>query len=77
MKMKRFFLYTTDKCQHCQTAKRYLEQQGIAFRLCNIKTAKGQKEFAATGLRGVPVLKVGDQLLKGFSVKTFTELYNS
>lgn len=75
--MKRVVLYTTDKCPHCQTAKRYLEQQGIAFRLCNIKTAKGQKEFAATGLCGVPVLKVGDQLLNGFSVKTFTEVYNS
>ena len=75
--MKRVVLYTTDKCPHCQTAKQYLEQQGIAFRLCNIKTAKGQKEFAATGLRGVPVLKVGDQLVNGFSVKTFTELYNS
>ena len=75
--MKRGVLYTTDKCPHCQTAKRYLEQQGIAFRLCNIKTAKGQKEFAATGLRGVPVLKVGDQLFNGFSVKTFTEVYNS
>ena len=75
--MKRVVLYTTDKCPHCQTAKRYLEQQGIAFRLCNIKTAKGQKAFAATGLRGVPVLKVGDQLFNGFSVKTFTEVYNS
>ena len=75
--MKRVVLYTTEKCPHCQTAKRYLEQQGIAFRLCNIKTAKGQKEFAATRLRGVPVLKVGDQLLNGFSVQAFTELYNS
>ncbi|MEY8252592.1 MAG: glutaredoxin family protein [Colwellia sp.] len=73
--MKRVVLYTTEKCPHCQVAKRYLEQQGIAFRLCNIKTAKGQKEFAATRLRGVPVLKIGDQLLNGFSVKTFTELY--
>ena len=75
--MKRVVLYTTEKCPHCQTAKRYLEQQGIAFRLCNIKTAKGQKEFAATRLRGVPVLKVGDQLFNGFSVTAFTELYNS
>lgn len=75
--MKRIVLYSTDKCPHCQTAKRYLEQQGIAFRLCNIKTAKGQKEFAATRLRGVPVLKVGDQLLNGFSVQAFTELYNN
>ena len=75
--MKRIVLYSTDKCPHCQTAKRYLEQQGIAFRLCNIKTAKGQKEFAATRLRGVPVLKIGDQLLNGFSVQAFTKLYKN
>ena len=75
--MKRVVLYSTDKCPHCQTAKRYLEQQGIAFRLCNVKTSKGQKEFSLTGLRGVPVLKIGDQLLNGFSVKTFTAMFNS
>ena len=75
--MKRVVLYSTDKCPHCQTAKRYLEQQGIAFRLCNIKTPQGQKEFALTRMRGVPVLKVGDQLLNGFSVKGFNALYNS
>jgi len=75
--MKRVVLYSTDKCPHCQTAKKYLEQQGISFRLCNIKTAKGQKEFAATRLRGVPVLKVGDKLLNGFSVKAFNALYNA
>jgi len=73
--MKRVVLYTTDKCPHCQTAKRYLEQQNISFRLCNIKTPKGQKEFATTRLRGVPVLKIGDQLLNGFSVKSFTDMY--
>lgn len=75
--MKRIVLYSTEKCPHCQTAKRYLEQQGIPFRLCNIKTAKGQKEFAATRLRGVPVLKIGDQLLNGFSVKAFNDLYQA
>jgi len=75
--MKRVVLYTMDKCPHCQSAKYYLEQQKIPYRLCNIKTAKGQKEFSATGLRGVPVLKIGDQLLKGFSVKEFTKLFAS
>jgi len=75
--MKRVVLYSMDKCSHCQSAKQYLEQQKIPFKLCNIKTAKGQKEFAAIGLRGVPILKVGDQLLKGFSVKEFTKLFNS
>ncbi|WP_114326821.1 glutaredoxin family protein [Candidatus Colwellia aromaticivorans] len=73
--MKRVVLYSMDKCPHCQSAKNYLEKQKIPYRLCNIKTAKGQKEFAATGLRGVPVLKVGDQLLKGFSVTEFNKLF--
>lgn len=77
MNMKKVVLYASDKCPHCQVAKRYLEQQGIAFRLCNVKTPKGQKEFAKTGLRGIPVLKIGDQLLNGFSVKGFTKMYNS
>lgn len=73
--MKRIVLYTLEKCPHCQTAKRYLDEHSIAYRLCNIKTPKGQKEFALTGMRGVPVLKVGDQLLNGFVVKDFNKLF--
>ena len=73
--MKRVVLYSMDKCPQCQSAKHYLEQQKIPYRLCNVKTAKGQKEFSATGLRGVPVLKIGDQLLKGFSVTEFHKLF--
>ena len=73
--MKRIILYSMNNCPHCQTAKRYLEQNNIVFRLCDVKSAAGQKEFFKTGMRGVPVLKVGDQLLNGFSVKKFEQLY--
>lgn len=73
--MKRIILYSMDKCPHCQTAKNYLDQQGISYRLCNVKTPKGQKEFAATGMRGVPVLKIGETILNGFSVKEFNKHY--
>lgn len=73
--MKRISLFTMPNCPHCKTAKQYLEQQKIPFRLVDVKTGAGQKEFAKTGFRGVPVLKVGDQLLNGFSVKAFNELY--
>ena len=75
--MKRVVLYTMEKCPHCQTAKRYLDEKNIPYRLCNVKTAKGQKEFAATGFRGVPVLKVGGHLLNGFSIKDFNKLFKS
>lgn len=73
--MKRVVLYSSNNCPHCQTAKKYLDQQGITYRLCNVKTPQGQKEFSATGMRAVPVLKVGDRLLNGFSVKQFSQAY--
>ena len=73
--MKRIILYTMTNCPHCQTAKRYLEEKKIPFRLCNVKTAAGQKEFAKLNLRGVPALKIGDQVLKGFNIKNFNQLY--
>ncbi|WP_299663341.1 glutaredoxin family protein [uncultured Psychromonas sp.] len=75
--MKRVSLYTMANCPHCKTAKQYLEQQKIAFRLVDVKSAAGQKEFAKTGYRGVPVVKIGDQFLNGFSVKGFLNLYKN
>jgi len=73
--MKRIVLYTMNNCPHCQTAKRYLEQNNIKFRLCDVKSAAGKKEFSKTGMRGVPLLKIGDQLLNGFSVEKFEKMY--
>ncbi|MEG3753599.1 glutaredoxin family protein [Psychromonas arctica] len=75
--MKRITLYTMVNCPHCKTAKQYLEQQKIIFRSVDVKSPAGQKEFAKTGFRGVPILKVGDQFLNGFSVKGFNSLYKN
>jgi len=75
--MKRIVLYTMENCQHCNTAKQYLDNNKIAFRLCNVKTAVGKKEFYKTGFKSVPVLKIGDQWLNGFSIKGFKSAYNS
>jgi glutaredoxin len=73
--MKRVSLFSMPNCPHCETAKRYLEQQKITYRLVNVKSPAGQKEFAKTGYRGVPVVKIGDQFLNGFSIKGFLNLY--
>ncbi len=64
-------------CPHCESAKRYLEQEKIPFRLCNIKTPAGQKEFSKLNRRGVPVVKIADQVLNGFSVKDFNRIYKA
>ncbi|WP_371372840.1 glutaredoxin family protein [Thalassotalea aquiviva] len=73
--MKRVVLYSMSRCPHCDTAKRYLDQQGIKYRLCNVSTPNGRKEFNQTGFRAVPVIKIGDRFLNGFSIKQFNQLY--
>ena len=72
--MKRIVLYTMANCPHCNTAKQYLDQNNVTYRLCNVKTPVGKKEFYKTGYRSVPVLKIGDQFLNGFSVKGFQKM---
>ncbi|TLU61864.1 glutaredoxin family protein [Thalassotalea litorea] len=69
--MKKIVLYTRNRCPHCETAKTYLNQKNIPYRLCNVSTPAGQKEFNRTGFRAVPVLKIGDRYLNGFSIKGF------
>jgi len=71
--MKRITLYTMANCPHCNTAKSYLDKKNLPYRLCNVKTPQGQKELAKLGFRSVPVLKVGDKVLNGFSVKQFEQ----
>lgn len=75
--MKRIVLYVTDKCPHCKEAQRYLDSKGIQYRLTNAKMQRGRKELDAIGARSVPVLKIGDQILRGWNVKNFEKMYQS
>tara|TARA_R110001583_G_scaffold112917_6_gene263128 strand:- start:6006 stop:6233 length:228 start_codon:yes stop_codon:yes gene_type:complete len=73
--MKRVTLYSTNQCPHCETAKHYFESKKIKFRIVNVKSPAGQKEFAKTGFRAVPIVKVGEDFLNGFSIAKFNKLY--
>ncbi len=75
--MKKVVLYSMSNCPHCDSAKQYLDKYKIAYRLCNVKTPAGQKEFRRANFRSVPVIKIGDQYLQGFKVSTFNELYKN
>lgn len=74
--MKRVVLYIKDKCPHCKDAQRYLDSKGIKYRLTNAKMQRGRKELDALGARSVPVLKVGDRIMIGWSPANFDKLYN-
>lgn len=73
--MKKVVLYTMKGCSACASAQAYFDSQNIQYRLCNIKSPAGAKEFARLRLRGVPVIKVSDQIMQGFSIKAFNSLY--
>jgi glutaredoxin len=75
--MKRVTLYSTNQCPHCDSAKTYFESKKIKFRLVNIKSPTGQKEFAKTGFRAVPIVKVGEDYLNGFTIVKFNKLYQN
>jgi glutaredoxin len=74
--MKKVVLYSMSNCPHCDNAKQYFDKNNIAYRLCNVKTSAGQKEFRRANFRAVPVIKIGDQYLQGFKVSDFNKLYN-
>lgn len=74
--MKKIVLYSMSNCPHCDTTKAYFEKHRITYRLCNVKTPAGQKEFRRTNFRSVPVIKIGDEYLQGFKIADFNKLYN-
>jgi len=74
--MKKIVLYSMSNCPHCDAAKQYFEKHNITYRLCNVKTPSGQKEFRRANFRSVPVIKIGEQYLQGFKVSAFSKLYN-
>ena len=75
--MKRLVLYISDKCPHCREAQKHLDANGIKYRLTNAKMQRGRKELDAIGARSLPVLKIGNEIMIGWNLKTFNKLYAS
>lgn len=69
-------MYSASWCGVCRKAKRYFEENGIAYTAYDIETSsKGKADFRRLGARGVPVILVGRQRMNGFSVAGFEKLY--
>jgi len=75
--MKRIVLYISEKCPHCRDAQKYLDSNGIKYRLTNVKMQRGRKELDAIGARSVPALKIGDEVMIGWDLKTFKKIYGA
>lgn len=75
---KRVTIYSTRGCAHCERAKRFMQERKIMFRELDVGISRRARvEFERLGGRGVPLILVGDQTLRGFSEKRFLELYQA
>lgn len=61
-------IYSTSVCHFCQLAKEYFKAHGIEYTEYNVgENAEKRKEMVElTGQLGVPVIRVGDQIVVGF-----------
>jgi len=67
--MKTIKVYTKDYCPYCDRAKNLLKNKGLAFEVIDVENDEKLFEElkAKTGLRTVPQIFVGDQLIGGFT----------
>ena len=69
-------VYSTPSCHFCQAAKAFFKEQGIEYTDHNVAedTEKRKEMIEITGQMGVPVIKIGDDMLVGFDEKKVREL---
>ncbi len=54
-----------------------MASKGYSYRLVDISSPKGRKEFNSTGARSVPVLRVKDQVIIGWNMTKFEKALKS
>ncbi len=66
--MKPVTIYTTPTCHFCQMAKEFFAEKGIEYTAYDVSTdaAKREEMIQLTGQLGVPVIRVGDDIMVGF-----------
>jgi glutaredoxin 3 len=74
---KRVTLYTTPVCPWCVVAKRYLAEKGVTFTEVDVASDRtGLREMVLmTAQHGVPVVRVGEKAMVGWSPEEFERLF--
>ena len=62
-------VYSTPTCPWCRKAKDYLKEKGVQFTEYNVgeDRSKLQEMVELSGQRGVPVIKIDDDVIVGFN----------
>lgn len=73
---KEIIIYSTPTCHFCQQAKEYFGEKGIEYTNFDVSTdlEKRQEMIEMTGQMGVPVIKIGEDVLIGFDKEKIMQL---
>ena len=71
-------LFSTQSCPYCRKARNYFKQQQLPFCERDIQQSTRDHElFKRLGGRGVPLVVIGDETIKGYSVQNFQDAVES
>ena len=73
---KEVFIYSTQSCHFCHAAKDFFTAHNIAFTNFDVgaDSEKRQEMLEMTGQLGVPVIRIGDDVIVGFDQHKVSEL---
>ena len=69
-------IYSTPVCHYCQAAKEYFKEHNVAYTEHDVAgdADKRQEMIEMTGQMGVPVIRIGDDVVIGFDQAKVEEL---
>ena len=71
-------LYMAQWCGYCRQAEAYLAEKKISYQRHDIDTPDGKRAFAEAGAgKGIPVIQVGGQKVRGFSRPAYDALFSA
>ncbi|MDD3940203.1 MAG: glutaredoxin family protein [Candidatus Pacebacteria bacterium] len=78
-KIKKIEIYSTPTCHFCNMAKDWFKEKGLAYTEYDVaKDIQKRKEMVElTGQLGVPVIKIGEEVLVGFNPNKISEALSS
>lgn len=73
--MKEIFVYSSNTCPYCVSAKDYLDSKGVEYTEKNVQTDnKAKKELMEMGHMGVPVIVIDGEEILGFDQAKIDEI---
>ncbi|WP_332694811.1 glutaredoxin family protein [Halalkalibacter lacteus] len=68
---KKVTIYSKEICYYCTMAKKYLDKQGVDYKVVNVSKhpEEMEKMIKATGYKGVPQLEIGEEWVVGYNPK--------